>query len=133
MSQCLNILVVDDNRDCADCLALVLRTHGHNADIAYNGLAALEAARAGRPEVVLLDLAMPGLAGDELARQLRREPGMASVLLVCLSGHGSDEDRRRTQEAGFDHHLIKPVEAEEILAVLPTAGNGAAPVGSCGK
>jgi signal transduction histidine kinase/ActR/RegA family two-component response regulator len=112
------ILVVDDNRDSADSLALLLRLAGHAVRVAYDGRAALEAARAGPPEVVFLDLGMPGMDGHEVARRLREQDGMGRALLVAVSGYGQEEDRARSLAAGFDYHLVKPVEPGAVQALL---------------
>jgi signal transduction histidine kinase/ActR/RegA family two-component response regulator len=112
------ILVVDDNRDSADSLALLLRLTGHAVQVAYDGRAALEAALAGSPEVVFLDIGLPGMDGHEVARRLRAQGGMEGALLVAVSGYGQEEDRVRSLEAGFDHHLVKPVEPEAVQALL---------------
>jgi two-component system CheB/CheR fusion protein len=109
---------VDDNVDAAESIALVLRIIGHEVRTAYQGPAALEAARAFRPEVVLLDIGMPGIDGYEVARRLRQEPALEKVLLVALTGYGQEEDRRRSREAAIDHHLVKPVGPEELRALL---------------
>jgi CheY-like chemotaxis protein len=112
------VLVMDDDPDTADSSAAFLRLHGHAVRVAYDGPAALEALRQRPADVVLLDLAMPGLDGGELARRLREQDGMRDALLVCVSGFGRDEDRRRTREAGCDHHLIKPVAPADLLTLL---------------
>src|SRR6266849_3763550 len=101
-------LVVDDNIDATDSQATLLRLLGHQVETAYSGAAALEKARAFRPEIVLLDLGMPGMDGFEAARQLRAMPEGREVLLVAQTGWGQEEDRRRTRAAGFDAHLAKP-------------------------
>jgi PAS domain S-box-containing protein len=119
------VLVVDDNVDAAESLALALRLAGHDVRVAHDGPSALDAARAARPDVVLLDLGMPVMDGYEVARRLRREPGLDGVRLVALTGWGQEEDRRRTREAGFDGHLVKPVEVDIIQAVLAEAGEPA--------
>ncbi len=121
------ILVVDDNRDAAESLALWLRMQGHEVEVAHDGPSALEAAASFRPRLVLLDLGMPGMDGYEVARRLRGQPGADGVRLAALTGWGGHEYRRRTLEAGFDHHLVKPVEPrklEELLESLarPDAG-----------
>ncbi|HXG12062.1 MAG TPA: ATP-binding protein [Gemmataceae bacterium] len=112
------VLVVDDDRDTADSLSKILKLAGHDVWVSYHGLAALEAARAFRPDVVLLDIGLPYLDGYEVARRLRREPGLANVLLVAMTGHGQEQDRRRAEEAGFDAHCIKPVNLDTLHALL---------------
>src|SRR5262249_33866753 len=95
------ILVVDDNADAADGLSYFLAMSGHEVRTAYDGREALAAARAYRPEAVLLDIGMPGMDGYEVARRLRQEPGLERALLVALTGYGQEEDRRRSREAGI--------------------------------
>jgi CheY-like chemotaxis protein len=114
-------LVVDDNRDAADSLALLLRLQGVDTDVAYDGAAALEAVRAKRPDVVLLDLGMPGMDGFEVAARIRREPELAGTALIALTGWGQPDHRRQTREAGFDGHLVKPVELAELQALVTRA------------
>ena len=108
------VLVVDDNADGADSLALHLRLSGHEVQVAYSGPAALKVAEPFRPDVVLLDIGLPGMDGYEVARRLRQQPGLADVVLVAVTGYGTDEDRSRSQEAGFDAHLVKPVDADAL-------------------
>jgi CheY-like chemotaxis protein/two-component sensor histidine kinase len=115
------ILVVDDNVDAAESLALLLQLKGHDTRLAHDGHGALEAAQAYRPDVVLLDIGLPGLNGFEVARRFRQLPELRDVFLVALTGWGQEEDRRRGQEAGFDHHLTKPADPaaiEKLLASL---------------
>jgi signal transduction histidine kinase/ActR/RegA family two-component response regulator len=112
------LLVVDDNRDAADSLALLLGLDGHDVRVAYTGRQALEIARAFLPHAAILDLGLPDLSGYDVARQMRREPALAGVRLVALSGWGQDEHQQRAREAGFDHHLIKPADPDELLALL---------------
>jgi CheY-like chemotaxis protein len=114
-----HVLVVDDNRDAADSLALILRLSGYRPLVAYSGAEALELAATQSPKAVLLDLGLPGLSGHEVARRLRRLPGLENVLLVAVTGHGREEDCRRSREAGFDHHLLKPFEPGQLLGILP--------------
>jgi CheY-like chemotaxis protein len=108
------LLVVDDNVDAAESLAVLLRLEGHEVRVARDGPAALAAAQAEPPEVVVLDLGMPGMDGFEVARRLRGQPGSGGVLLVALTGWAQEEDRRRCYEAGFDGHLPKPVEWDAL-------------------
>ena len=112
------VLVVDDNVDAADSLARYLEMSGHQVRTANGGLEALETARLYRPEVVLLDIAMPGMDGYELARRLRQEHGLEKTLLVALTGYGQEEDRRRSREVTIDHHLVKPVNPETLQDLL---------------
>jgi len=123
----LSVLVVDDNPDAAESLALLLRAAGHETRVAWNGLDALDAARESRPDVVLLDLGMPCMNGYETAHRFREDPVTRSVVLVAVTGWGSEEDRRRTRAAGFARHLVKPVDPAEVLALLEEqAGDPAA-------
>jgi CheY-like chemotaxis protein len=113
------VLVVDDHRDTADSSRMVLEALGYRVvGVAYDGPSALAAARAEPPDVVLLDLAMPGMDGLTLARALRTLPGMAEAFLVCVSGYGRDEDRNSARAAGCDAHLLKPVEFAELERLL---------------
>ena len=113
-----NVLVVDDNVDAAESLAMLLNALGNNVTVACDGVRALEAFRTAKFDVVLLDIGMPGMDGYEVAREIRsRHPGSA-VTLVAVTGWGQDEDRRRAMDAGFDHHLVKPAEIEAIEAIL---------------
>jgi len=124
------ILVVDDNTDAAESLAQVLRLNGHEVRTAYDGPTALDLARAQVPEVVLLDLGLPGMNGVEVAQRMRQSLGLTDALLVALTGYGQDEDRRRSQEAGFNAHLVKPVNLDAVLMLL--ARSQAAPPGQHG-
>jgi DNA-binding response OmpR family regulator len=111
------ILVVDDNRDAADSLAFLLRREGSEVRVAYDGMDALGSALEFRPDVVLLDVGLPKLYGHEVARRIRESRG-AEVMIVAVTGWGQEEDRRRTREAGFDHHLTKPVAFEKLRELL---------------
>ncbi len=118
------LLVVDDNQDAANSLALLLSLQGHEVRVAHDGRAALELLNGYRPEVIFLDIGMPGMDGYEVARRVRRQRGLEAVRLAALTGWGQQEDRRRSAEAGFDHHLVKPVDPnalEEVLSRLKTA------------
>ncbi|MBX3444872.1 MAG: PAS domain S-box protein [Planctomyces sp.] len=118
------VLIVDDNADAASTLAMLLRLSGHDARVARDGHEALSIAGDWRPELAFLDLGMPGMDGYELARRFRGEPDLARTVLVALTGWGQDEDRRRTRDAGFDAHEVKPIEPsrlERLLSELPVA------------
>lgn len=112
------LLVVDDNRDAADSLAVLLRMQGHEVRVALDGTSALEHARAFAPQLVFLDIGMPGMDGYEVARRMRGLPELDEAVLVALTGWGQKEDRRRSAEAGFDQHLVKPAGAKEVEALL---------------
>ena len=112
------VLVVDDNRDAADTLGAMLQMMGVDARVAYDGKAALEALEVFRPAVVLLDLGMPGMDGYAVARSIRQRADLRDIRLVALTGWGQERDRASTRQAGFDHHLIKPVDMDAMLAVL---------------
>jgi CheY-like chemotaxis protein len=110
----LRILVVDDNVDAAESLALILRLRGHEVRTADRGLASIEIGAEFHPQVIILDLGMPGLNGYDTARRIRGEPWGKKVLLIALTGWGQPEDVRRSAEAGFDHHLTKPADLERL-------------------
>ncbi len=112
------ILVVDDNRDAANTLADLLQTIGADVRVAYDGATALEALSAFRPSVAMLDLGMPGMDGYEVARHIRALPGARDTTLIALTGWGQPSDRQRTRQAGFHHHLVKPVDIGAMQAVL---------------
>jgi PAS domain S-box-containing protein len=120
------VLVVDDNVDAAESVAMVLRLWGHDVRVAHNGPEALRAADEYLPEVVVLDIGLPGMSGYEVAQQLRQEPRFRGLVLAALTGYGQDSDRRRSAEAGFDHHLTKPVTPEALQQVL-AARNATSP------
>ncbi|HET9233148.1 MAG TPA: response regulator, partial [Candidatus Eisenbacteria bacterium] len=112
------ILIVDDNRDAADSLAILLRMADHDVRTVHDGLEALDAATDFEPEVVLLDIGLPKLNGYEVARHIRELKGGRDRLLVAMTGWGQKEDHRRSREAGFDHHLTKPVEFSTLMNLL---------------
>jgi CheY-like chemotaxis protein len=120
--RCARILIVEDNVDAADTLAELLTLLGHEVRVAHNGPTALEVAERFRPEVVLLDLGLPVMNGYEVAHKLKQLPCLSGVQLVAVTGYDQDEDRRRSHDAGFDHHLVKPVDiaaVEGLLAIGP--------------
>ena len=119
----MRILVVEDNQDAADSLQMLLELSGHQVEVAYAAREALETARRFRPDVALCDITLPGgMDGHDLARALRQAEETAAACLIALSGYGQEEDLHRSREAGFDRHLVKPVEPallEKILSTLP--------------
>ena len=120
------ILLVDDNRDAAETLAMLLELTGHETHIAYDGLEAVETAAKVKPDLVLLDIGLPKMNGYEVARRIRERPWGKNLVLVALTGWGQDEDRLKSREAGFDGHILKPVDPEaltRLLAECPAAGN----------
>ncbi len=117
----LMVLVVDDSPDCAESLALLVRLWGHEAAVARDGPSALDAARARRPDVALLNIGMPKMDGYQLARRLRQVTGLEKALLVAVTGYGQQADVRRCKEAGIDCHFTKPVGPEELRQVLVRA------------
>lgn len=114
------VLVVDDNEDSAESMALWLRLQGHQVEVAHDGEAALEAAERLQPDAVLLDLGMPKLNGYEVCKQIRLQPWGAGILIVAQTGWGQDEDRARTLAAGFDVHMTKPIDPAAIQDLLAT-------------
>jgi CheY-like chemotaxis protein len=112
------ILIVDDNRDNAESLARLLQLMGHEIAVAYDGPAAVDCAETFRPAVVLLDLGLPGLDGYEVARRIRARPDGKDVTLIAATGWGAVDDRRRSREAGFDHHMVKPIDLDELEKIL---------------
>ena len=116
------VLVVDDNPDAAERWWPALRLTGHDVRAAYNGGAALDTARgASSPDVVLLDIGLPGMSGYEVARAIRSDPSLSTVLLVAITGWGQLDDRRKARQAGFDHHRVKPVDAGDIEQLIAAA------------
>jgi len=112
------LLVVDDSQDAADSLAMLLDLQGHEVRVAYSGMAALEMTKTYTPDAVFMDIGMPGMDGYEAARRMREQPGLGKIVLAALTGWGQKEDRRRTAEAGFNHHLVKPPESKALEDVL---------------
>ena len=116
------VLVVDDNRDSADSLGLLLELQGHETRVAYDGLAAVEEAERFVPEVMLLDLGLPKLSGIEVCRRIRAAAWGRAMTIVALTGWGQEKDRRQSKDAGFDEHVVKPVEAQVLSRLLAKPG-----------
>lgn len=114
----LRVLVVDDNVDMAESMAMLVKAAGHDVRTIHEGPGALQASLDYRPHVVLLDIGLPGMDGHEVARQIRQEPALQSVILVALTGYGQDSDRQASLEAGFAHHLVKPADFKDVRAIL---------------
>ena len=119
----LSILVVDDSVDSAEMLAMMLKLEGHDARTAYDGSQALSLVQSFTPDVAFLDLRMPEMSGYEVARRLRETPSLETVL-VAMTGFGDEEERKRTEEAGFDHHLVKPAEPTVLNDILSECSSG---------
>lgn len=117
----LRVMVVDDNQDAAQMLAMLLEVQGHAVSIEYDGRGALQRARCELPQVMLLDIGLPDTDGYALARQLRAIPELRGATLVALTGYGQNEDRRLAEEAGFDHHLVKPADLAQVGEILAAA------------
>ena len=113
----VRVLVVDDSVDSAETLGELLRIWGHDVRLAHDGPGAIEAAREYRPEVILLDIGLPGMDGFAVARQLKTE-GLQTRMLVALTGYGEQTDKQRSQQAGFHHHLVKPVDPEALQKLI---------------
>jgi len=114
----LRILVVDDNQDSASSMTLLLELQGYEVHVAHAGPAALKAADDHRPDAILLDIGMPGMNGYEVARQLRAQEAFADTLLVAITGYGRASDVQQTESAGFDHHLVKPIDYDQLQSLL---------------
>ena len=115
------ILIVEDNIDGAESLAMLLDLMGHHVYVAYTGPEALETAKMVNPQFVLLDIGLPGMSGYDVARQLREQPAFAATKLIAMTGYGQEEDRQHSREAGFNHHLVKPVDPQLLLGLLQSA------------
>jgi CheY-like chemotaxis protein len=112
------VMVIDDNKDAAESMSMLFELWGHEVICAYDGRAALEAAAKYHPDAVFLDIGLPGMDGYEIAERLRELPESAHTVLVAITGYGQDDDRRRSREAGIDHHLVKPVAPETLQKLL---------------
>jgi len=120
------ILLVEDNPDVAEGLTMILELLGHHVHIVADGIAALEAAGSKRPEMMLVDIGLPGMDGYEIARRIRQDPALRHVMMVALTGYGSREDKERARVAGFNHHLVKPVNLDLLRELLAQLGTRAA-------
>jgi CheY-like chemotaxis protein len=120
----LRILIVDDNRDSADSLAMLLEITGNETFMAHDGVEAIEMIEKQRPDVVLLDIGLPRLNGHEVCRHIRQQPWGKDIVVIALTGWGQEDDRRRSQEAGFNGHLVKPVDYDKLLVLLSKLTNG---------
>jgi DNA-binding response OmpR family regulator len=118
MGAALSVLVVDDNKDAADALVALLAVEGHRARAAYSGASAIHEADTGRPEVVLLDIGMPGTSGFDVARALRDYRRAPKPVIIAVTGAADPSDKLAARMAGFDHYLVKPVEIRALLALL---------------
>ena len=118
----LRVLVVDDNHDAVETLAMLLGLWGHDVRLAADGPSAVESAAAHRPDVVLLDISLPGMSGYEVAERLRANPELRETVLVAMTGYGQAEDKKETREAGFTLHLVKPVEPDVLQKLLADLG-----------
>ncbi|MEJ7592254.1 MAG: response regulator [Planctomycetaceae bacterium] len=116
----LRVLVVDDNVDTVLSFSMLLRASGHEVQTAHDGPAAVQAAINYLPDIVLLDIGLPGLNGYEVAKQIRQHPELKHVVLVALTGYGQDSDRHASGQAGFTYHLVKPARFEELQKILAT-------------
>jgi signal transduction histidine kinase/CheY-like chemotaxis protein len=114
----LRVMVVDDNVDTVTTLAMLVKESGHDVRTAFDGSAVLEAALDYRPDVVLLDIGLPGLNGFEVAKRLRQQSSLKNIVLVAMTGYGQESDRKRSREAGFDHHLVKPGDFGKLLQIM---------------
>ena len=117
-ARCRRILIVDDNRDAAESIRLLLKMWGHEVQVAHDAATALATARSLRPDIVLLDIGLPGLSGYELAPRLRQEASLDRALMIAISGYATDEDRKKSREAGIAHHFAKPMDPDELHRLL---------------
>ena len=118
----LRVLVVDDNADVAETLGMLLSHWGHDVRSAADGPTAIETAAAQHPDVVLLDIGLPGMSGYEVAEQIRANPALSDTILVAMTGYGQAEDKRRSRQAGITLHLVKPVEPPLLQKLLSSLG-----------
>jgi len=112
------LLVVDDNKDAAESMSMLLEMWGHEVAFAYDGPSALETAQQWRPEAVFLDIGLPGMDGYEVAERLRELPQVRDAVLIAITGYGQDDDLARSKRAGIDHHLVKPVAPDALRSLI---------------
>lgn len=124
MTDPLKVIVADDNADAASTLSIILRYSGYEAHAVHEPLSALELALELCPEVMLIDIEMPKMDGYQLAKAVRQDPRMGSALLVAVTAYGGDHHKAMSFEAGFDHHLLKPIDTEEIVALIERHNRG---------
>ncbi len=117
----VSVLLVDDNRDAAELLGMALAARGHQIAVEHDGLAGVSRAEKDRPQVAILDIGLPGIDGNEMARRIRANDKLEGIVLIALTGYGQAEDRARAKAAGFDHFLVKPVELESLAALVAAA------------
>jgi CheY-like chemotaxis protein len=122
VSRVCRVLVVDDNDDSAQTMAMMLQLDGHRSKIAHDGAAALSIAAEFLPHVILLDIGLPEMDGFEVARRIRANPELSQAMLVAMTGYGQEDDRRRTAAAGFAHHLVKPIDPAALKRVIASVG-----------
>ena len=112
------VLIVEDNQDTGDMYRMLIELSGHEALVAQNGALGLELLKSARPDIALVDIGLPGMDGYEIARRFRAEPDSDRVVLVALTGYGSSTDRDRCRQAGFDLHMLKPVDPQALQSLL---------------
>lgn len=112
------LLVVDDNKDAAESMSMLLEMWGHEVAYAYDGPSAIETAEQWQPQAVFLDIGLPGMDGYEVAERLRELPQAKGAVLIAITGYGQEDDRRRSQRAGIDHHLVKPVAPDALRDLI---------------
>ena len=112
------VLVVDDDADATETVSMLLKLSGHEVEVASDGDSALEVAEKFKPEIILLDVGLPGMHGYEVAQRLRRLPENENLIIVALTGYGQEQDRLRALEAGFDYHFVKPVDFNKLEALV---------------
>jgi len=123
LQKTLRVLVIDDDSDHATSLANLLTEYGYDSHVCLNAKYCMNAVNKLRPQVILLDLAMPGMTGFDIADELRNRPGLRPECLVAVTGHGQELDRVQTKLSGFDHHLLKPIVFQELEAIISSVAD----------